>query len=230
MQFRRGAAVVTPEGDKVGDVDRVVIDPKTQEVTHLIVEKGILLTTDKVLPLSLVRNATEDRVTLRKDVGDLEDLPDYKETHFVEVEEVKKTEAGDEDVEVDTAGSMYWVPPASQAWWNTPGYLGSPGAFGYPAPPFVRRTERNIPEGTLPLDVGAPVFSGEGEHVGDVEEVFTDPQSGRVTHILVSQGLLFKEQKRVPTTWVKAFEDNQVYLAVGAEVLNRLPDYEPEGS
>jgi hypothetical protein len=175
-----------------------------------------------------VQKATEDQVTLREDAGNLEELPDYKDTHFVEVEEAKKVASGDEDVEVDTVGSMYWVPPTGHSWWATPGYLGYPGIFGYPAPPFVRQTERNIPEGTVPLNEGAPVFSGEGEHVGDVEEVFTDPQSGRVTHILVSQGLLFEERKRVPTTWVKAFENDEVYLAVGAEVLDRLPDYDED--
>jgi uncharacterized protein YrrD len=231
MKFRRGADVVTPDGDKVGDIDRVVIDPKTQEVTHLVVAKGFLLTTDKVLPLNLVGNATEDQVMLREDVGDLEELPDYKETHFVEVEEIEESEQlapDDEDVQADTVGSMYWVPPAGRSWWGAPGYLGYPGTFGYPAPPFVRETERNIPEGTVALNQGAPVFSGEGEHVGDVEEVFTDPQGGRVTHILVSQGLLFEERKRVPTTWIKAFEDNEVYLAVGEEVLDRLPDYDEE--
>lgn len=228
MEFKRGADVVTSDGDKVGDVDRVVIDPKTQEVTHLVVEKGFLLTVDKVLPISMVQNATEDRVTLRADVGDLEELPDYKETHYVEVEEARKVEPGDEDVEVETAGSMYWVPPVGHSWWGTPGYLGYPATFGYPAPPFVRETERNIPEGTVALNEGAPVFSGEGEHVGDVEEVFTEPQSGRVTHILVSEGLLLKDRKRVPTTWIKAFEHDEVFLAVGAEVLDRLPEYGAE--
>ena len=228
MEFKRGADVVTPDGDKVGDIERVVIDPKTQEVTHLVVEQGFLLTTDKVLPIGLVQNATETRVTLRQDV-DLETLPDYKETHFVDVEKVEErepVEPEDEDVDLESIGSLYWVPPSGHSWWGTPGYLGYPATFGYPAPPFVRETERNIPEGTVPLEQGAPVFSGEGEHVGNVEEVFTEPEGGRVTHILVSQGLLLKERKRVPTTWIKAFENDEVYLAVGAEVLERLPDYE----
>jgi uncharacterized protein YrrD len=228
MEFKQGADVVTPDGEKVGDIERVVIDPKTQEVSHLIVEKGFLLTTDKVVPMNLVQNATEEQVTLRKDLDDLEALPDFEETHFVETEikETPDTAPEDEDVELENVGSLYWVPPAGHSWWGTPGYLGYPATFGYAAPPFVRETEKNIPEGTVPLKEGAPVFGGKGEHVGDVEEVFTEPESGRVTHILVSEGLLLKDRKRVPTTWVKAFEDDEVFLSVEAEVLDRLPNYD----
>ena len=218
MRFRRGADVVTYEGEKVGDVDRVVIDPKTEEVSHIIVEKGFLFTTDKVVPVSLIDTAEASKVTLREDAGDLEELPDFIQTHFVEAEE-----AVEEDQE---ESGLYWFPPAGQTWWGTPGYMGYPRYFGYPEPPFVRGTTQQIPGDEIALNQGAPVISGDGEYVGDVEEVFTDPESDRVTHILVSKGLLLENEKRVPTTWIKEYKAHKVHLAVGAEVLDRLPDYE----
>jgi len=39
MQFKENAEVVTSSGDKVGRIDRVVIDPKSNELTHLVVKK-----------------------------------------------------------------------------------------------------------------------------------------------------------------------------------------------
>jgi len=40
MQFNENAEVFTSTGEKVGRIDRVVIDPKSDELTHLVVKKG----------------------------------------------------------------------------------------------------------------------------------------------------------------------------------------------
>ena len=70
------------------------------------------------------------------------------------------------------------------------------------------------------------MISSDDEHVGDVERLFVDPDSNRATHFLVSQGLLFKEQKLVPADWVRSVEEDKVRLAVPSRLLERLPDYE----
>lgn len=57
MQFKEGTDVFTIDGDKVGSIDRVVIDPRNNEVTHLVVRKGFFFPTDKVVPMDLVRTA-----------------------------------------------------------------------------------------------------------------------------------------------------------------------------
>ncbi len=43
MQFKRGAEGFTADGRKVGGIDRVVIDPRTREVSHVVIRKGFLL-------------------------------------------------------------------------------------------------------------------------------------------------------------------------------------------
>jgi uncharacterized protein YrrD len=215
VQFREGTNVFTSEGQKVGEVDRVVIDPETKEVTHVVVQKGFLLTTDKVVPVSLIGAATEDRVTLREDAGDLEALPEFEVKYYVPIGEAemhRKLEPG-------YVPSFYLYPPAGVSWWNTPG--------GYPIPPYVVETERHVPEGTVPLREGAEVVSIDGDHVGDVEAVLTDPEEDRATHLLISQGLLLKENKLVPTTWVSTVLEDEVHLMVGSDLLKRLAEYNP---
>ena len=71
-EFKERASVVTADEQQVCRVDRVVIGPKTKEVTHIVVRKGLIFTEDKVVPINLVASATEDRVTLREDAGDLQ--------------------------------------------------------------------------------------------------------------------------------------------------------------
>ena len=65
MQFKENAEVLTSTGDKIGRIDRVVIDPKSNEVTHLVVKKGILFTKDKVVPLEQVEAANGDEIILK---------------------------------------------------------------------------------------------------------------------------------------------------------------------
>jgi uncharacterized protein YrrD len=217
MQFKEGANVFTSDGQKVGSIDRIVIDPQTKEVTHVVVQKGFLFTEDKVVPLSLVGPSTEDRVTLREDAGDLERLPDFKETHYVwKGEEETRTAQ-----EAGYALPLYWYPPVNTVWWY-------PGYHGYAKSPYVLKTERNIPEGTVALEEGAKALSSDGEHVGDVERVFTEPQENRATHLLLSQGLLLKQRKLVPTRWVTHVFEDEVHLAVGSHLLDALPEYQPQ--
>ncbi|MEJ2167972.1 MAG: PRC-barrel domain-containing protein, partial [Desulfobacterales bacterium] len=87
MQFKENAEVVTSEGDKIGHIVRVVMDPGSRELTHLVVKKGFLFTKDKVVPLDLVETATENRVALKGGPQDPDDFPDFEETHYVPIEE-----------------------------------------------------------------------------------------------------------------------------------------------
>lgn len=224
MQFKRGASVFTFDGRHVGKIDRVVIDPKTDEITHVVVEKGFLLTVDKVVPISLIGPATEDRVTLRENAGDLEALPDFEEKHYVLLDEKRLKEASSQGY----PPPFHWYPPVGTVWWQNGGYMGYPGFFGYTMPPYVLETERNIPEGTIALREGAKVLSSDGEHVGDVEAVLTDPEEDRATHLVISQGLLLKERKLVPTSWISMVMSDEIHLAVGSDLIEGLQEYEPQ--
>ncbi len=218
MQFKEGAKVLTADGEDVGTVGLIVIKPQTKEVTHLIVQKGFLFGEDKVLPVDWVMSAEADHVTLRADISedDLEDLPDYLEMEFAHIATLEAP-AGDEEPR-----QLYWQPPIGLTWWHYPHFAG------YPISPYVRATERNIPDDAVVLQQGDDVISSDGEHVGDVERLFTEPIDERVTHLLISEGLIFKEKKLVPITWVNRVAEGRVYLTVDSDFLDRLEAYEAE--
>lgn len=83
MQFNNDAVVRNIKGDKIGNIDRIVIDPTSKKVTHLVAEKGILFKQDKLIPLDLVHEAKEDKVVLSGDVDNLDALPDFEEEHHI---------------------------------------------------------------------------------------------------------------------------------------------------
>jgi uncharacterized protein YrrD len=218
MELKEGTSVFTASGEEVGKINRVVLDPATNEVTHIVVQKGWLLPEDKVVPLRMVSSATEEKVVLNEDTGDFEQLPPFEETHYVELPEGDTSPAKQSNYRY--APAYYLYPPS--------GYTGYP-AYGlgyYGWPPIV--TQQNIPENTIPLKEGSKVISSDDEHVGDIERLIVDPDSNRATHFLISQGLLFRERKLVPADWVRSVEEDRVHLAVPSKLLERLPAHEYE--
>ena len=211
MQFKDGAKVYTADGDQVGRIDRVVIDPRTNEVTHVVVRKGFLFTEDKVVPLDLIVGATDEVVTLREDASDLDSLPPFEESHYLPLDPVDIPPV----YSADLAAPLYAYPPFGGAWYGSP---------VYPEITYTARTEQNIPEGTVGLKEGAKVVSADDDHVGNVERVFT--VGDHATHLLISHGLLVKEKKLIPTTWISSITEDEVTLGVNSGMLERLPAYE----
>jgi uncharacterized protein YrrD len=220
LQFKENAEVISSTGEKVGRIDRVVIDPKSDELTHLVVKKGLLFTKDKVVPIDLVDTAVEDQVVLKEGPQAPEDFPDFEETHYVPAPE-SGTYAE------ENAGSVrplaWYYPLPGGPWWRA----GIGGYPGYPRPPYLRRTEMNIPDNTVPMEEGAKVVSSDGEHVGDVERIYADEEEQRATHVVISQGLISKTRKLIPTMWVKHVLEDEVRLSINKNFFEDLPVYEP---
>ena len=210
MQFRQGAKVFTSDGEQVGTIDRIVIEPDTREVTHLVVQKGSLFTEDKVIPVSLVKSTLEDRVILHENTGNPEKFPNFQESHFI------STEGGHSPGQVpeQRKRSLYWYPP-----------IGGFDGYVYSMPLYNIET-KNIPKGTVAITEGTNVISTDGEHVGDVERIFTDVSEERVTHILISEGIFLKEKKLIPTRWVRDVFEKEVHLSVDSDLVEQLPEYQ----
>jgi uncharacterized protein YrrD len=220
MEIKEGANVVTANGDKVGSVDRVVIDPGTKQVTHLVVRKGLLFTEDKVLPLEYVERSEGDTVYTRQEAGSLDHLPDYLEREFIQLDE---SELADLETRPPAYVSpVYWYPAFGQTW-----ATGAGGPYT-PAIQVPSTIERNIPEDTVPLKEGSNVISSDGKHIGDLERILVAPGSDRATHFIISQGLLFKERKVVPVTWVRQIAEDKIILEVGSRFVEHLPQYEED--
>jgi uncharacterized protein YrrD len=211
MELKEGTSVYAPDGREVGKINRFVLDPATKQITHIVVQKGWLLPEDKVVQIEMIRSAAEDRVELNELVKDYNELPPFEETHFV---------SADEEEEYGESASRgigyYWYPPM--------GYVGSPFGPTYYNPPLEK--QQNIPENTVPLKEGADVISADEKHVGDLERLIIDSDTNKITHFVISQGLLLKERKLVPAQWVRSVEEDKVYLTVSARLLERLPVYE----
>ena len=208
MQFKHNAHVYTFDRRDVGRVERVVIDPETRKVSHIVVRKGFLFTEDKVIPLSLIDTTTAEGVFLRADAIDLDKLPRFEETQFVRLTEQERRDAAYPD---ELELPMYW-PYSGGSWMAHDAYM-----------PTVRaETEQNIPDNTVAVKEGARVISVDGKHVGNVERVILNTGTKTATEVVISQGLFFKEEKIIPMNWVGDVDEDEIHLSVGSETLESV--------
>ena len=77
---------------------------------------------------------------------------------------------------------------------------------------------------------GADVYASDDEKIGQVDAYLTEPSENRITHILISQGILFEKKVLVPSIWVSMVMEDKIHLVVDRDLIERLPEYEMEGS
>lgn len=216
MELKKGADVFSSVGEKVGYLDRVVINPDTKEVTHLVVQTGLVFSTNKVIPIEWVSMKVGDRIALKKNAQELEDLPEYDPDSYINLD---KSAYPEEERKLDAS---YWNPPLYYPWWLSAG--GTPGR--YPKPKFVKAQDV-IPDETVALKEGAKVISKDGEHIGNVEDVIVETDEYRATHLVIGTGFFLTEQKLVPTLWISDVDEDKIHLSVESQIFDRLPEYEP---
>jgi sporulation protein YlmC with PRC-barrel domain len=208
MEFREGVGVFTPDGRHLGNVDMVVIDPRTRRVTHVVIRQGHFLPEDKVIAVEQLSTATEDRIVLNSEP---DKLPPFEEMHYIPLDEESRR-----TMEINHSTPLLWGD-----WFD--------GGVLMPIERSTERVERNIPQGEVAIPEGTEVQDLHGERVGRVDEVITNPKSGDITHLVIQAGHLWgKQRKAIPINWVATFGEEQVKLAVGLKTLEKLPEHQPK--
>jgi uncharacterized protein YrrD len=213
MHFKKNTKVLTHDQKKVGNIDRVVIDPATDEVSHLVVEKGFLFTQDKVVPVTDIQSTSEKEVILKKTAAP-EEYPEFEQTQYI-------PNAGVEDFnrrQADEARQLLWYHAAVKA----PYLKSSPYPSQY-KPLYYKEKHRNVPDDAVALEEGADVTDREGRHLGTLADVYTEPETFKVSHLLVSSGMIKKDTKIIPAAWVKDIVEDAVQLHIKEEVFENLP-------
>ena len=213
MQFKKNVGVYAADGEMVGTVDRVVIDPGSNKVSHIVVRKGFIFRDDKVIPIEAIVSAMDDAVILKPAIR-YEDLPKFEQRHYIPYHDLNQKEV-QEDYQTEP---LFWYPSADA------GYAGYPYLSEYQPPQGEIVITRNIPSGSLPLEEGADVIDSNGKKIGSVGRIFVN-NDDEITHFVISQGLFFKAEKLIPVQWVRIEGENKIHLRVSADFLENLPEF-----
>lgn len=198
MEFKNGTSVYTSDGKDAGHIRRVVIEPDTNEATHIVVQSGLIGKDDRVIPMAYVESADSEKITLTCPIEEVKGMSPLKIKQEI---------------------------PMSEGAGRGQGYDPMSGSAGWNA--TITETKRTIPEELVALKEGAQVVSEDNEHLGNIESVYTANDSHNVTHFMVSQGLLVKTRKSVPVQWVTSLDEKKVRVDIAAsEFEDVLPEQE----
>ena len=205
MEIKLGVRVYSSDNRPAGDASRVVIDPRSNELTHFVIQKGVLFSDDRLASIGSIYMSDDKRIIVEQASPDLMTLPQF---------------ADEQRVLAESSAPGGAVMNGA--------YSGAPVAAG--GPRYIIQTTLNIPEGTVALKKDAKVIAGDGHSVGHVERVITAAGEHRVTHLVIAKGLLVRAHKLVPMEFVANLTEEEVDLTVNSPYLDSIDivDYQPE--
>jgi sporulation protein YlmC with PRC-barrel domain len=179
---------------KCGRSTGVVLRPKTEEVTHLIVKEKDAPHEEIMVPVEAIGAATPDSINLSFTRAKADEQQRFMEVKYVEVDIPRY------------AGGAYSLAP-----------------YPYAEPEVMSVRRKAVPEGELALRRGARVKATNGQ-VGQVDEFLVDPESERVTYLVLQEGHLWgKKDVNIPVSEIERIEDNTVYLKMDKQAIGALP-------
>lgn len=207
IQLQKHAHVLASNAQEVGFLERVVVNPEWKVITHIVVRMGPLFNKeDKIVPIELVADTTEDLVLLDVDAATVESMPLFEEKQVISEERSVGALASSENKQPVPFGESQAVIPLVLD----------------PDETYATETVQNIPEGTVAMKEGAKVIASDGEHVGHVERILADPSVDQVTHLLISRGIFNKEVKLIPSKWILKIGEESVYLNVNNDSIEGM--------
>jgi len=209
LEITEHAKVFTAHGEYVGKVDRIVIDPITRMVSHIVVHKGVLLPEDKVISIEGIATATEERIHLARGSHPNE-FPSFIEQHYVKLDD--EDHDGDPGTE-DVRTPFVWYGPYGMA---SSMYESSMRVV----------TERNIPERAVALESGACICVVGRAEIGELDEVITT-EAGLATHIVVTMSDPSLDRKAIPMHWVDEIAANEIHLGATQWMIDAIEAYDP---
>lgn len=177
-----------------GRSTRVILRRKTEEVTHFVVKEKEPPHREILIPMKAVTATTPDSISLSYTRGKLAQARPFIETEYVRVDIPRY------------AGGMY----------SMAGEL-------YRESEVLPLKHKLTPAGELDLRRGARVEAADGQ-VGRVEEFLVDPETDRITHLILQEGHLWgKKDVSIPVSQIERIEDNTVHLKIDKRAIGALP-------
>jgi len=166
MRVDLDANVLLRDGQEAGILQRAVIDPAANRVSHFVVSSGGLIGKDVLVPRDALKDASRDGDIVRLHLTE-SDLERWQE--FIP--------------------DRYTLPPAG---WAAPaGYMWPCAGYAWPvAYPYAAVGERLAEReaDTITVDKGAIVMDRDGDDMGIVEDVLLDGQTGRLEGFVLRVG------------------------------------------
>jgi sporulation protein YlmC with PRC-barrel domain len=196
MEVPLGAEVKCVE-DVCGRSAYLVIDPITEEITHVVVRHAHWPHTEYLVSLDYVLETNAHEIRLRCTNAELEKMPPFIQTEFVR-EELP-------DLEMAMPPFYYWPYVA------------------YEGTAYVPVSHEQIPPNELAIRKGARVEATDGQ-IGHVDEFLMDPRSGHISHLVMREGPFWSQKDvTIPVSEIDRIDEDSVLLTLTKDEVGALP-------
>jgi len=214
--LHHGAHVESKEGKDLGRLHSVVIDPRDNEVTHIVVNTGPHFPEPGFgapelinVPIDQMHDAGEAKVVLRATRDEFRKLPQYVERDFTPARAAAQAEPTD---------------PAHFLW-NTGVALAASFASLLTGIAVPAETVRKASFEREILN-DAPVWRLQPHtHIGDVERVLVDEDTDEIKELVIRRGVVFHEDVVLPIGYVTEILDGVVHVQLTDGELRGLQAY-----
>lgn len=175
----------------------IVVDPRTETVTHVVVDSQ---GTEYLVPIDVISESGTDYVQLGWSLTELAKAERYDKVVYVG----------------DGSGEGLGVPSMIYPTTMDAGYMTESVELSY-------LNEEQIPENELAIHRGAHVEASDGR-VGQIDEFLIDSTTGQITHLVLRQGHLWgKKDVTVPVSAIDHIQEDLVILNLDKAAVERLP-------
>lgn len=203
---------VSVDGEEVGKLGDLVVDPVAKRVTHLVVKPHGGEDTSHLVPIELASSTEHDgKIALTCSRADFEALPAVEEFTYLRLGEVKT-----DDPNWDVGVSDILALP----YYDSTGLAGPVEAVGDMGVVWDR-----VPKGEVELRRSSRVMAADGHYLGDVDGFLLD-DSEHITHFVLERGHLWgRREVTVPIGSVASVESDVVTLSLSKDEVGALPSH-----
>lgn len=185
-----------------GRSSAIIVDPKTQQVTHFVVRAG---GPEYLVPIDAIVESSPVLIRLRLSRDELSQAEPF-------FKEVPADEAQIAILASEMAGSSVLGP-----------YTVPDAAYMTEALAAATVREEQVPPEELAIHLEARVSASDGD-VGRVDELIIDPETSRISHLVLRKGHFWgKRDVTIPVDQIARVEGDVVHLKLDKAAVGQLP-------
>ena len=174
----------------------IILNPATDQVTHLVVRERQPSRVERLVPVSWVSTSAAEVLVLGHTIEEFSQLEPFNQTEFIY-----------------TDLPHHATDPKLTALWP----------YVVPAKRVIDTQIRSIPPGQLAVRRGARVRATDGP-VGRIDEFLVDPENCHITHLVLREGnLLGKKSVTIPVSEIDHIEEKVVHLKIDKKAVRMMP-------
>lgn len=189
------ATVNCKDGD-CGQISKIIINPNTNDLTHVVVEENYIPNKERIVPIEYIEKTNGKSIRLSCTKEEFFEMENFTEHIYY---------PADKAYGVFPVRPKVYIPYSS---YNEK---------------YADVTRERIPPGEISFEIGASVVATDGR-VGNVDKFFFDPESEHITHLVMTEGHFWnKKEIAIPVSNIDHIEENAVYLKLNKEQIEALP-------